>query len=53
VLFVGYSATDPNIRGILSDIDEALHVSGGVITNVFLVEWWPDIPSTEYPARES
>jgi hypothetical protein len=36
----------------LSDIDEALPMAGGVITNVFLAEWRKEIPGTEYPARE-
>jgi hypothetical protein len=31
LLFVGYGASDPNIRAILSVIDEALPVSGGLI----------------------
>jgi hypothetical protein len=52
LLFLGYSASDPNIRGILSDIDEALPVTGGVISNVFLAEWRKDISPAEYPARE-
>jgi hypothetical protein len=52
LLFLGYGAGDPNIRAILSDIDEALPVSGGMISNVFLAEWRQAIPNTEYPARE-
>ncbi len=52
LLFIGYSATDPNIRAILSDIDEALPVAGGVITNVYLAEWRESVPKTEYPAKE-
>jgi hypothetical protein len=52
LLFVGYGASDPNIRAILSDIDEALPVSGGMISNVFLAEWLPKITQAEYPSRE-
>ncbi len=52
LLFVGYGAGDPNIRAILSDIDEALPVAGGVISNVFIAEWQQTIPPTTYPARE-
>lgn len=52
LLFVGYGAGDPNIRAILSDIDEALPVTGGVISNVFLAEWQQTIPATAYPSRE-
>ena len=52
LLFVGYGAGDPNIRAILSDIDENLPEQGGVIPNVYILEWRPDIQETEYPARE-
>jgi hypothetical protein len=52
LLFIGYGATDPNIRSILSDIDEALPVTGGVISNVFLAEWRKTIAVSEYPSRE-
>jgi hypothetical protein len=52
LLFIGYSASDPNIRAILSDIDEAPPISGGIISNVFIAEWRRDIPKDEYPSRE-
>jgi hypothetical protein len=52
LLFIGYSAGDPNIRAILSDIDEALPTAGGVIPNVFILEWHQDLPTDEFPARE-
>ena len=41
ILFVGYSATDPNIVGILSDIDEALATPGDLIKNIFFLERAP------------
>jgi len=50
LLFIGYSANDPNIRVILSDIDEALPTSGGVIPNVYILEW-KHLPPTN-PAQE-
>lgn len=52
LLFVGYSASDPNIKSILSDIDEALPVKGGVIPNVYILEWNGDIGPDSNPARE-
>jgi hypothetical protein len=52
LLFIGYSASDPNIKSILSDIDEALPIKGGVIPNVYILEWNPDIGSDSNPARE-
>lgn len=52
MIFVGYSAADPNIQAILSDIDEALPEAGGVIPNVYMVEWRKDINPREYPPKE-
>ena len=52
LLFVGYGAGDPNIRTILSDIDEALPVAGGVIPNVYILEWQKDISKDVLPAKE-
>ena len=39
LVFLGYSAEDPNIKAILSDIDEILAPAGALITNIYLVEW--------------
>lgn len=52
LLFIGYSATDPNIKSILSDIDEALPVKGGIIPNVYILEWSPNVSADSNPARE-
>lgn len=52
LLFIGYSASDPNIKSILSDIDEALPVKGGIIPNVYILEWNPDLDDDSNPARE-
>jgi len=52
LLFVGYSATDPNIRAILSDIDEALPEKGGIIPNVYILEWNDSLKSDSNPPRE-
>jgi hypothetical protein len=55
LLFIGYSASDPNIRAILSDIDEAIPrpgPSGTLIPNVYILEWRKDSPSEYRPARE-
>jgi SIR2-like domain len=37
VLFAGYSAEDPNIKAILSDIDLILAAKGELIPNIFLL----------------
>ena len=52
LIFVGYGAGDPNIKAILSDIDEALPVAGGLIPNVYLLEWRPEVFNNETPGRE-
>nr|WP_261397496.1 SIR2 family protein [Nitratireductor aquimarinus] len=52
LLFVGYSASDPNIRSILSDIDEALPEKGGVIPNVYILEWNGELTDDSSPARD-
>jgi hypothetical protein len=54
-LFIGYSATDPNIRTILSDINECLPASSftdGVISNIYVLEWRPEMAASYNPARE-
>lgn len=52
LVFVGYSANDPNIQAILADIDEALPGFGGVIPNVYVLEWRSKIDPADMPARE-
>lgn len=42
LVFVGYSANDPNIKLILSDIDEILSPVGQLIPNIYLVQWKQD-----------
>ena len=39
MLIVGYSANDPNVQAILSDIDEALGLPGSLIENIYFVEF--------------
>ena len=55
LLFIGYSASDANIRAILSDIDECLPqrgTVGSVIPNIYLLEWRQDMPGSYSPVRE-
>jgi hypothetical protein len=52
LIFIGYSATDPNIRAILSDIDEALPEKGGVIPNVYILEWNPNLTEDSNPGHD-
>lgn len=52
LIFIGYNAGDPNIQAILSDIDEALPVTGGIIPNVYILQWEPDITDDSWPQRD-
>jgi hypothetical protein len=55
LLFVGYSASDPNIRAILSDIDECiprLGTNAEVIPNIYILERLPSQGATYVPAQE-
>lgn len=53
LIFIGYSASDQNIRAILSDIDECLSASSGsIIPNIYILEWRHDLPPGYVPARE-
>jgi hypothetical protein len=55
LLFIGYSASDPNIQAILSDIDECIPRHGpseAVIPNIYILEWRKDLPHDYVPARE-
>lgn len=52
LLFIGYSAEDPNIRAILSDIDEILSDQGGLIENIYILEWSPYGNPTSQPVKE-
>ena len=52
LIFIGYNAEDPNIKSILSDIDEALPEKGGVIPNVYILQWDPEINKDSRPQRE-
>ena len=39
LVFLGYGAEDPNIRAILSDIDEILSPNNELIPNIYIVEY--------------
>lgn len=52
LIFIGYNAGDPNIRAILSDIDQALPEKGGVIPNVYILQWDPSLKDDSWPQRD-
>lgn len=53
LLFIGYSAEDPNIKAILSDIDELLtNEENELVPNIYFLEWNNKIEDTNLYARE-
>jgi hypothetical protein len=49
LVFIGYSAEDPNIKNILSNIDEILTTEGRTISNIFLVKWDSELDEDSFP----
>ncbi len=43
IFVIGYSINDPNIRSILSDIDEILVSNNELVPNLFIIDWIPEI----------
>lgn len=52
LVFVGYSATDPNIKSVLYDVDRMIRANFQLIPNIYILEWSPDITSASYPAHD-
>jgi len=52
LIFVGYSATDQNIRSVLYDVDRMIHANFHLIPNIYILEWSPDVTAASYPARD-
>lgn len=48
LIFIGYSAKDPNIKAILSDIDELLSDKNEIIPNIYIVNWKKEINEGDY-----
>ncbi len=53
LLFIGYSASDPNIRSILSDIDEIISDNSELIPNIYILQWGKNLTENDYPQRET
>lgn len=52
LVFVGYSATDPNIKSVLFDVDRMMRANFQLVPNIYILEWSPDINSSSYPAHD-
>lgn len=53
LILIGYSAEDPNIKSILSDIDELLTTEDNeVVPNIYFLEWKEEIKDEVLYSRE-
>jgi hypothetical protein len=52
MLFVGYSASDPNIKAILQEVDHMLPEGTSVVPNIYLLQWDRTLTPESYPAVE-
>ncbi|MDO8654361.1 MAG: SIR2 family protein [Undibacterium sp.] len=52
LLFIGYSAEDPNIKSILYDIDQMIDGKYDLIPNIYILEWNPEVTDDVFPATE-
>jgi hypothetical protein len=43
VVIMGYGLGDENVNAIISDLGEAMKDKGGLLDNVYYVEWVPDV----------
>lgn len=52
LLFIGYRAEDPNIKGILYDVYRMTRGDGGLIPNIYILEWDEAVGPSSYPPRD-
>ena len=52
VFIMGYGLGDPNVNAIISDLGEAMKDKGGLLENVYYVEWVPDISALTHLKEE-
>jgi len=52
LLFIGYSATDENIKSVLYDVDRMIRADFQLIPNIYVLEWNEDITADSYPPHD-
>lgn len=52
LLFVGYSAEDPNVKLVLYDVHRMLKDNFELVPNMYILEWDPSISDSSYPVRD-
>lgn len=52
LLFIGYSATDQNIKNILYDMSRMFTPTSALIPNIYILQWDKTITATSVPTKE-
>lgn len=52
LLFIGYSASDENIKNVLYDMSRMFSPTTALIPNIYILQWDKDINDASEPARE-
>jgi hypothetical protein len=52
VIIIGYGLGDSNINSIIADLGEAMREKGGLLDNVYYVEWVPDVLALIVPITD-
>jgi SIR2-like domain len=52
LLFIGYRAEDPNIKTILHDVDRMVRADFQLVSNIYILEWDPNLTEGSYPAHD-
>lgn len=52
LLFIGYSASDQNIKNVLYDMSRMFTPTTALIPNIYILQWDEHQDHTSYPARE-
>lgn len=52
LLFIGYSATDQNIKNILYDMSRMFGASSVLLPNIYILQWDKSIAASSVPAKE-
>jgi hypothetical protein len=52
VFIIGYGLGDPNVNAVMSDLGEAMKDKGGLLDNIYYVEWVPDVSSVPHLKEE-
>ncbi len=52
LLFVGYSANDPNVKSVLYDVSRMFKAAQETMPNIYILEWDDSITDESYPARD-